>query len=110
MKKGVLKNFAKFTGKYLCQILFFNKVVPVNFAKFLRTPFLQKTSERLLLTLAGLEILPGIFSCGKYKQMATHAESICCLDEYEICQSYFKGILSFVFDIFLSSNFLERRK
>ena len=26
-KKGVLKNFAKFTGKHLCQSLFFNKVV-----------------------------------------------------------------------------------
>ena len=26
-KKGVLKNFAKFTGKYLCQSLFFNEVV-----------------------------------------------------------------------------------
>ena len=25
-KKGVLKNFAKSTGKYLCQSLFFNKV------------------------------------------------------------------------------------
>ena len=25
-KKGVLKDFAKFTGKYLCQSLFFNKV------------------------------------------------------------------------------------
>ena len=25
-KKGVLINFAKFTGKYLCQSLFFNKV------------------------------------------------------------------------------------
>ena len=25
-KKGVLVNFAKFTGKYLCQSLFFNKV------------------------------------------------------------------------------------
>ena len=25
-KKDVLKNFAKFTGKYLCQSLFFNKV------------------------------------------------------------------------------------
>ena len=24
-KKGVLKNFAKLTGKYLCQSLFFNK-------------------------------------------------------------------------------------
>ena len=53
-EKGVLRNFAKFTGKHLCQSLFFNKVAgprpatllkkrlwhrcfPVNFAKFLRT-------------------------------------------------------------------------
>ena len=65
VKKGVLRNFAKFTGKHLCQRLFFNKVAgrpatllkkslwhrcfPVNFAKFLRTPFLQNTSGRLLL-------------------------------------------------------------
>ena len=26
MKKGVFENFAKFTGKHLCQSLFFNKV------------------------------------------------------------------------------------
>ena len=26
VKKGVLKNFAKFTGKHLCQRLFLNKV------------------------------------------------------------------------------------
>ena len=56
VKKGVLGNFAKFTKKHLCQSLFFDKVVglksaillkkrlwprcfPVDFAKFLRTPF-----------------------------------------------------------------------
>ena len=66
-KRSVLKNFAKFTGKYLCQSLFFNKVAglrpatllkkrlwhrcfPVNFAKFLGTPFLQNTSGQMLLT------------------------------------------------------------
>ena len=62
-EKGVLRNFAKFTGKDLCQSLFFNKVAglfnkvaglrpatllkkrlwrrnfPVNFVKFSRTPF-----------------------------------------------------------------------
>ena len=60
-KKGVLKNFAKFTRKQLCQRLLFNKVagprpatllkrklwyrcLPVNFAIFLRTPVLQNTS------------------------------------------------------------------
>ena len=26
MKKGVLRNFSRFTGKYLCQSLFLNKV------------------------------------------------------------------------------------
>ena len=32
-KKGVLRNFAKFTGKHLCQSLFFNKVVGLRPAK-----------------------------------------------------------------------------
>ena len=56
MQKGVLKIFAKFTGKHLCQSLFFNKIAglkcatllkmgpwrrcfPVYFVKFLKTPF-----------------------------------------------------------------------
>ena len=65
IKKGLLRTFAKFTGKHLCQSLFFNKVAglnnkdmsllfwpvtllikrlwywcfPVNLAKFSRTPF-----------------------------------------------------------------------
>ena len=35
VKKGVLRNFAKFTGKYLCQGLFFKKVAGAacNFIK-----------------------------------------------------------------------------
>ena len=37
------RNFAKFTGKHLCQSLFFNKVAK---NKFLRTPFLQNTFRR----------------------------------------------------------------
>ena len=66
LKKGVLKNIAKFTGKHLCQSLFLNKAAvltparllkkrlwdrcfPVNFAKCLRTPFSQSNSGRLLL-------------------------------------------------------------
>ena len=35
-KKGVLRNFAKFTGKYLCQSLFFNKVAGLRPATFLK--------------------------------------------------------------------------
>ena len=30
VRKGVLKNFAKLTGKHLCQSLFFNKARPVG--------------------------------------------------------------------------------
>ena len=33
LKNGVLKNFAKFTGKHLCRNLFFNKVAGVRPAK-----------------------------------------------------------------------------
>ena len=29
LRKGILRNFAKFTGKHLCQSLFFNKVAGV---------------------------------------------------------------------------------
>ena len=49
-RKGILRNFAKFTRKHLRQSLFFKKVAclwhrcfPVNFVKFPRTPFLQNT-------------------------------------------------------------------
>ena len=66
-KKGVFKNFVKLTGKHPCQNLFLNKVAgvraatllkkrlwhkcfPVNFAKFLKTPFLKNTSGWLLQT------------------------------------------------------------
>ena len=66
IEKSALKNFAKFTGKYLCQSLFFNKVAglkpatflkerlwhryfPVNFKKFLITLFLQNIRGWLIL-------------------------------------------------------------
>ena len=57
-KKGILGNFVKFTGKHPCQTLYFNKVAgqmlwhrcfPVNFAKFLRTPFITEHLQWLLL-------------------------------------------------------------
>ena len=53
LRKCALGNFAKYTGKHLCQSLFFERLwhrcFHVNFAKFLRTPFLQNTAGRLLL-------------------------------------------------------------
>ena len=67
-KKGFLRNFTKFTGKHLCQSLFFNKVpglrpatllkkglwhrcFTVNFVKFLRTPFYIEHFWWLLLNI-----------------------------------------------------------
>ena len=66
VRKGVLRNLAKFPGKDLCQSLSFNKVsrlrpatlskkrlwhrrFSMNFSKFLGTPFLQNTSRQLIL-------------------------------------------------------------
>ena len=65
--KGALRSFANFTGKYICQSLFFNKVAglspailskkrlwhryfPENFVKFLITPFFIEHFRRLLLS------------------------------------------------------------
>ena len=57
VRKGVLKNFTIFTGKHLClrpaallKKRLWHRFFPVNFVKFLRTPFSQNTSGRLLLT------------------------------------------------------------
>ena len=69
---SILKHFAIFTGKHLCQSLFFNKVeslrpatlykrrlwhscCPVNFAKFVRTSFFAE--HRFLKTLKSRKIL-----------------------------------------------------
>ena len=73
-KKGVLRNIAKFTGKHLCQSLFFNKIAglrpatllkkrlwhrcfPVNFAKFRRTPIFTEQLRWLLLLLSYSNLL-----------------------------------------------------
>ena len=77
-KKAVLKNFARFTGKQLCQSLFFNKVsglrsatllrmrlwhryFPVTFARFLRASFLKNTSNDSFCTLKKYLINYSIF-------------------------------------------------
>ena len=58
VKQGAIRNFAKFTGKHLCQSLFFHKVFnKASLLKkrlwhrcFLGAPFLQYTSGQLLLS------------------------------------------------------------
>ena len=52
-KKGALRNFAKFTGEHLYQGLW-HRCFPVNFTKFLRTPFFTEHLRWLLLSIVTL--------------------------------------------------------
>ena len=78
LRKDILRNFAKFTGKHLCQSLFFNKVsglrrasllkkrltllkkrlwhrrFPVNFAKLLRNLFYRTPLDNCFESLLNL--------------------------------------------------------
>ena len=66
IKKVILRNLAKSTGKHLCCSLFFNKdfllekilyhrCFSVNSANFLRTPCLRNTSRQLFLSFNNLK-------------------------------------------------------
>ena len=77
---GVLKNFAKFTGKHQCQSLFLIKLqslgpdikrpwhrcFPVNFAIFLRTSFLTEHLQWLLLSKMCLALQFFIFRVSSF--------------------------------------------
>ena len=65
------------SSHWKCSVVFFKisqnsqeipvpEETPVNFAKILRTPFLQNNSERLLL------------KCGHYKNEAREIDCLCC--------------------------------
>ena len=61
-KKGVVRNFAKFTGKPLClrpatllKKRIWHRGFPVNFVEFLRTSFFIEQLCWLLLTIKGLK-------------------------------------------------------
>ena len=66
-KKGVLKNFTKFTGKHLRQSLFFNKVAGAEtlaqvfsceFCEISKNTFFKNTSGRLLLEITCKQLIP----------------------------------------------------
>ena len=74
MQLYTIKNFARFTGKHLCQNLFLNKVAgctllkkeplaqvfSYEFCKISKSTFLQSMSGRLFLKLGGLELNPEV--------------------------------------------------
>ena len=116
-RKGVLRNFAKFTGKHLCQNLFFNKVAslrsatllkrrlwrrcfPVSFAKFLRTPFFKEHLRRLLLQVVvhqmqvSLVNLNGLFEAKSDKMDSYNDFLGQLLQLMEFISMYLKGSVS----------------
>ena len=87
VRKGILRNFTKFTGKHLCQGLFFNIVVgprpatllkkrlwhkcfPVDFVKFPRTSFLQNTSGDCFCRSLRYEIILKFDHCAHLSQFS----------------------------------------
>ena len=104
-KKEVLRNFAKFAGKHLCQSLFFNKVAtllkkrlwhkcfPANFAKFLRTSFLQNTPRGCFWKLSLTKILLVISKNLKVKTVYNILHNI--FGRHTICRSFSLITVSF---------------
>ena len=71
-KKGVLKKFVKFTGKHLCQSLFFNKVAGLTYmllifmSKKIKRLFMVNKSSHFLLKKCFLNILIQFLSTVKF--------------------------------------------
>ena len=101
--KGVLRNFAKFTGKHLYRRLFFNKVAglraasllkkrlwhrcfSVSFAKFLRAPFTINTSGWLFLicVLCLRDICPWILVCWRENLVSEAYSEPCQTSKMEL--------------------------
>ena len=125
-EKSVLRNIAKFTEKHLCQSLFCNKVAglrpatllkmrlwhrcfPVNFAKFLRTPFFTEHLKRLLLAFQIIKKLlkegynEGLFLLSSYVVLDYNLEYVILL---------FQKIYTCVFlmDVFNGCSLIQRNK
>ena len=91
-KKLVIKNFTKFSGKYLCQSIFFNKVAglrpatllkkrlwhscfPENFVKFLRAPLFTEHLHIHWLLLKVNKLLDG----GRKQKRKKYSKPLNCL-------------------------------
>ena len=115
-KKGVLKNFAKFTKKRLCQSLLFNKVVgprpvtvlkrrlwrrcfPVNFAIF-----------RHFLRRFGCQMLAFPTNCNKnINKFNKNNQFFDVIDESKKCKNLFPCSLSSLFSSYLYIHALLKR-
>ena len=108
IKKGALRNFAKFTGKQLYQNLRpatllkkdWPRCFPVKFVKFLRTLFLQNTSGQLLLN-------KGFFKLGSNKSV--RAACVCIVFFFHYFKYYGENIFSRITVLYLIAK-VERKE
>ena len=130
-KIGVLKNFAKFTGKHLCQSLFFNKVAglrlaillkkrhwhrwfPLNFAKnfkntfFLRTPPMPASVELYRIWMNSKAFLIDFYYWFQNSCFAEQFPFTVILSSYLFWKSYFFEQLFFRTAIF-HNNYLQEQ-
>ena len=99
-KKSVLKNFAKLTGKHLCQSLFINnfikkealaQVLSDEFATFLRTPFFIEHLWWLLLALQTFLINLGNFPCRGMLLKQSYTLQVCNLPKQHFIKNISQG-------------------
>ena len=70
VKRGLLRNFAKFTGKHLCQSHFFNKVAVMRSAAF------KKETLEQVFSCGFCEIIKNTF----FRRIPLVAASVLCTD------------------------------
>ena len=95
VRKDVIRNFAKFTGKHRCFTRKHSKaqVFSGQFAKFLRTPFLQNTSWWLLaegMFIPPLKSWLLNLELAKVQTGKTFARGFWCDELFEYIESKFK--------------------
>ena len=107
VEKGVLRNFTKFTGKVttLLKKRLWHRCFPVNFVKFVRTPFFYRTA--LVAASSLLLILPSNFAFNYSKKTLNLALSQCYLlaifqiIPYNICHNICLELLPYSLKISL---------
>ena len=121
-KKGFLKNFAKITGKHLCQSLFFNKIAglspatllknrlwhrcfPVIFAKFLRTSFYRTP----LMTASDLMIFCRIRIVSSKLAVKHHKSMLNVISHYYLTIIMMHCVKIFTVNLRIQSGYRKKR-
>ena len=96
VKKGVLKNFAKITGKHLCQSLFYNKVAGLTTGLFHRTPLVAASGKRRLLLNAFFNAQFNYCPCGCSTAVAITRRSNTYVKDISDLSAMIKAVSAFI--------------